>query len=391
MTHRKTGRVGYRASAMLLLTGVSLLACCSGDQPRASPSVLDAGIPADVTGEGLTDAEEALADRTPSFPFTLDQVLLPNGQTVAAYVAARGITVQDLPVATDATQRLDDVIAGMIAYGYYLTNRDNWQLPATSNAPAQNGLAYSFGEKDPNRRERPPVGTCSTVTQGLDCSGTLYQCANAVGIALPPGSAMDQTSVFTWNAAIPPSYGIEAEVEDGTDPQVGDIISWGNHIGFIGAVGPTFFVIQSNGTSGGPTCPQNLSQNRGPRAVPLQQILAWDFPNPPTYLRLVVSPTDAGPDASHEAMQDADNDGPPACAAAVIAQGGCHTVSDCLCGAPADRQGLCACCFYPFNQNLECQFAAVDAAAGCAAMNAQEVEESQRYGGPGGPFCTTIP
>ncbi len=276
------GWMGGVGAMFGLLAVLAVTPECSSSSSSSSTS--------DVAGEGLTPAQVAQADMTPTVPVTLDEIRFSDGQTLQNYLDARGITVDGIPsTASSPAQKLKDVIAAMVAEGINLSDRTKWQVNG------QNGLAYSYGAKNQNVAGAPPAGSCTAVVQGLDCSGLVYQAATNAGIPLPNGPASLQGTPAPWNTAIPSSWGLKAISVDGSSPQLGDIVSWGSHIGFIGATsGGTVFVTQSNGTSGPTGCATNSSPTgfanptRGPRSVALSQILKW-FSNAPVYVRLVTS------------------------------------------------------------------------------------------------------
>jgi hypothetical protein len=145
----------------------------------------------------------------------------------------------------------------------------------------------------------PPTGACNAdvPVQGVDCSGLVHLAAANAGLFIPVGTASLQSQPDTWNATIPPSWGLEMQsVGNGRGTvQEGDIISWGSHIGIVAKSGTQFVVCQSNGRSDPITvcAPNRNPQKRGPRCIPVAQALRW-FGRDPDQLRLVCTATADG-------------------------------------------------------------------------------------------------
>jgi hypothetical protein len=172
-----------------------------------------------------------------------------------------------------------------------LTDRKKYIYDEADMAPAQFGLAYSYGQRDHTKREFPPFGTCGNRLYGLDCSGLIHQLFKSVGITRGLwGTANSLRTPDTLIKAIKYKYPDfdELKVEDmgnipATKFQTGDIIYWMRpnekgvltvrHIGMV--VLDTLrnlAVVQSNGVSQEwktGDCVKNYSTERGPRIVPL--------------------------------------------------------------------------------------------------------------------------
>jgi hypothetical protein len=186
----------------------------------------------------------------------------------------------------------------MLATAQYLSDRALWQKSDEgANKPAQNGLAYSYGGKDPDIRQKPPAGCCTEQVYGLDCSGFVHQAATSAGLPIPVGPASLQGTPEPWNEALVDGLKLVMKTVDLTQTgyESGDIIGWGSHIGIVvvdAAAGVSVF--QSNGVSGckpeggkdADQCSRNRGPTRGPRRIALADALQW-FGAPSSVLRLV--------------------------------------------------------------------------------------------------------
>lgn len=263
--------------------------------------------PTEIIGEGMTDDQALAADRMPTVEVSADTLVMPSGQSVREYANARGITVDNphstrrdlrtgsIPAeANSPEQRKSDIVNAMQLQASVYIDRSLWYYPAAGNdGPEQFGLAYSYGQKDPTVRARPPAGDCTERLHGLDCSGFVFRSAAAAGIAIPSGPAGTIGLADVWNVALPTGWGLTVtEVRDGS-LESGDIISWGGHIGIIGAKGSNLVVLQSNGRANDGTtreCSRNYGERRGPRAIALEVALrpspvGWGLPNAVLRLR----------------------------------------------------------------------------------------------------------
>ncbi|HCM84405.1 MAG TPA: hypothetical protein DIS76_07560 [Rhodospirillaceae bacterium] len=183
------------------------------------------------------------------------------------------------------------IMARMIAEAERLAKRSNWQFP--NQQPPQNGLAYVYGGKDPQRRI---AAGCCPKLNGLDCSGLISMCAQNAEISVSHGaSAQKEPSSWTIN----PSWGVTMEKLPGSSAlEKGDIVYWktvqtgGAHIGLVQGE----YIIQSNGKyvqncdqSGAAECVRNYSIKRGPNKWPISTAVRA-FGNPTAVLRLSLTP-----------------------------------------------------------------------------------------------------
>ena len=171
----------------------------------------------------------------------------------------------------------------MFAMGNYLVD-DYYHTYSSDGAdsPAQTGLAYSWGSKDYNVRQFPPVsnGCMTKKLYGLDCTGMLWAMTESANLSVAPRfnffvEYLSNAQMWT-NAFKASSDYKELEMKDmGQIPQSmmknGDIIFWPSHVG-VYLYGKIY---QSNGSANGGSCDANISAARGPRAISLAEVLAY--------------------------------------------------------------------------------------------------------------------
>lgn len=260
-------------------------------------------------GDELPADIAVLADATEKVPVDLGEVTFSEGETLAAYIARRGILAPTAPTEaktasvrplrlplnpSGAEEKRKDVIATMLRAGTMFIDRSQFVRSADPpEGPAQAGLAYSYGSRDPWVRRRPPAGECTAPVFGLDCSGLLRAMALHAEIPLPLSTATMQSDVDLWNRSLPKSWGLRFVRVTDTTYQAGDIVYWsgGPHIGIVAGNGSNPKVIQSNGRSGpaGAECDKNLTKARGPNAVYMETMTSgkgWFKRSPDVVLRL---------------------------------------------------------------------------------------------------------
>ena len=258
--------------------------------------------------EGLSSADLEKLDSIPDTDVDPSQIVLPNGMTLSTYAASRGIAsgaVQPqyektqerildlLPVAQGPEQKKNDVIAKMVltAQDYACARRSaspctKWNFSADTsdpvNKPSQIGLTYVWGGKTPGVRTLPADG-CPQMTFGMDCSGLIYNLANAVGISVPAGTAATQSVASNWN--IPVAWDLKMSVVTDGTIQVGDIVSWGNHIGIAETSGTNATASFISSTGGSGLCLANIKPPKGPRSLKISAMPS----SPSTVLRMVTT------------------------------------------------------------------------------------------------------
>lgn len=256
--------------------------------------------------EGVSPAELARLEAIPDSRLPVDSVILPNGQQLDDYLAARGFLDANgnlLPLdagwplfSLNATapvgpqQRKNDIVARMLwAARDYACGRANprctkWDYPADAadpvNRPAQTGLTYVYGGKTLERRI-PGTDRCTKLTFGVDCSGLISLVAAAGGLTAPVHSST-QADPEQWS--IPASWQLQWKVVTDGTIQAGDLLGWPGHIGIAenNGSGTKASFISSTGAPN--ECAKNLQPPRGPRFLPVS---AWS--GTPTVLRLVTT------------------------------------------------------------------------------------------------------
>lgn len=274
--------------------------------------------------EGLSSTDLERIDASPESSLPEDQVILPNGQPLSDYANTRGITPDDgstqsptnksssttvphisapppttvplinaLPPATGPQQKKNDVVSKMLrvarnyACGRSTSNPcTTWNFAADPsdpiNKPAQTGLTYVYGGKNPNVRTLPQDGY-PKMTYGMDCSGLVYNIATAAGIPLPQGTAATQGNPDSWG--IPPEWQLKMKLITDGLVESGDIVAWSDHIGIAESSGSSSSVnvISSTGQPGDGE--KNIKPPRGPRSLLITQLKS----SAPTILRLVTT------------------------------------------------------------------------------------------------------
>lgn len=137
-------------------------------------------------------------------------------------------------------------IAEMIANGLILTQKNRFSYPDQGpSKPQQNGIAYSFGSKQYESREKPS-GSCNSNLElhGLDCSGFIYQITKKSELPLAPTADncnvafLNNPELWTKAFAVSPFFNkLKMEYVKVTRPkpdlQIGDIVLWTGHVGMI--------------------------------------------------------------------------------------------------------------------------------------------------------------
>jgi cell wall-associated NlpC family hydrolase len=265
-------------------------------------------------GEGLSTDVLAALDASPNSSATLDDAILEDGQSVAAYAVSRGITSdlavpqganaaaakfkQELPQdVTGPQQRKKDVITKMLEVAYALTcgaegSKATCPPQVTTadaadpkNQPAQVKYVYLSGIKDPTNRAKATRGGCPELRFGLDCSGLIYQVALAAQMQVVTGQAIDQGNPKNWT--LPKDWQLEWKVATDGTFQAGDLVVWSDHIGIVSKAGADPVIISSLGTPG--DCERNLTS---PRRGPVSKTLSYiqkEKKDKPFTLRLVAT------------------------------------------------------------------------------------------------------
>lgn len=282
-----------------MILGLLSIATCKKDTGNEDSTISNA------TDDLSTEDAEYL-DKIEHINYPTYNIMLQNGQSVYDYLNAN-----DPDFLTNMRSKLKSsikpkgeepldykmvLIARLLAAGSEFIYRDNFNYKAVSgdaNAPAQHGLAYSYGQKDYTIREKPPWSgnNCPQKIYGLDCSGLVYQMAAYSELFFPPNpkaycNADFLSKISNWEQAFKNSkefknLSIQAFGQlELSEIETGDIIYWnyphrGNqvakHIGIALSTTNGLGAYMSYGNSG--SCEANLSDKRGPVQLKLDNRL----------------------------------------------------------------------------------------------------------------------
>lgn len=241
---------------------------------------------------------EAQLAAQPTTSYTLDEIVLPNGRTVAEVLAECGLGSgpggqhsarmhQALSAVGPQTQKAI-LLARMLATAHWLTDRSEHQHLQEDDvngvpSPAQNGLAYVWGGKDKNVYERKVAKKyCTTMAlYGLDCSGFITMVAGGAGVDVKDNGADQNANTLkdpvVWTTAfarmgLTKIYAKDVGKLHPSELESGDIVFWymkpespstATHTGMILSPGDSTLVLFQS--EGGDTCEINTRSDRGPR------------------------------------------------------------------------------------------------------------------------------
>ncbi|MEI7581223.1 hypothetical protein [Runella sp.] len=226
---------------------------------------------------GDTDTPDDLnewIEQQPVANLPLNKMLLPNGRSIENFQKEYAAKYKGGRIAEDYNpeDQKNMVIASMGEVAQRLCNRENFQYAIDApDGPAQNGLAYSWGQSNYKKRELPPSSPdcsgdvpCPFRIYGLDCSGFI---TNLLREATDPSakallftsinrenSTTQGTEKF-WNDLLKQNKKFDkVEIKkkgqlDAGSLKSGDIIHWPGHIGYVFESGGKLYIYQSNGKS----------------------------------------------------------------------------------------------------------------------------------------------
>lgn len=209
--------------------------------------------PPAIQEEYVTPELSEKLENTETVVLSTSDIVLPNGLTIEEFEDIWGGGLKSQKSSSSYSNYSRDVlIMKMIKSALFLSEKSNHDKSSDGdNRPAQKGLAYGAGLKNPNKREKPTAGECNRDLElyGLDCSGFIWQLFLSAGInSFPYGPAEKQRMPSTIKESIVAAYPdakktiLVEDLEDkiGVDYLVtGDIIYWKNsegrayHIGMI--------------------------------------------------------------------------------------------------------------------------------------------------------------
>lgn len=238
--------------------------------------------------EGLSAEDLSRIDAAPESSLPSGSVILPNGQSLDAYLRSRGLPTNPNNPAADASgsgirldpspptgpqQRKNDIVAQMLSsardFACARTPQPctKWNYPADPadpvNKPSQTGLTYVYGGRTPSVRTKPVDG-CPQQTYGMDCSGLIIKIAQVAGLTAPASSG-PQSIPENWK--IPEEWQLKMKLVTDGAIESGDLVAWPGHIGIAesSGSGKNVNVISATGRPG--ECTRNISPPRGPRSL----------------------------------------------------------------------------------------------------------------------------
>jgi uncharacterized protein (TIGR02145 family) len=234
----------------------------------------------------------------PDTTVELSDIILRNGQDVLTFLQendpdflnnlGRFGSQPGKPKSTlSNSQKLNLLIARMMAKANYLCNDANFTFLSDTDVVKQTGLAYRWGGKGTgkdipyyNKDDLPKSTECMIGIKfcGLDCSGMVYLMNLEAGFP----SVVHKNSYNVTNIRDPKKWTTALENSEfngiickdmGKLPyyklKAGDIILWGTqHVGICN--GPAIY--QSNGDRGLPGCSNNFLPTCGPNPKPLSAL-----------------------------------------------------------------------------------------------------------------------
>ena len=195
--------------ALHLVCGLALVMGCAEDKKSLDPTQ-----PAELPDQ-LSDQAVAVLDTSRRANLKLEELLLPNGQNLKAYLRAKDSSVFHLrrtnTQAFDPLDRKTYLIGVMLYQAWWLTQDRIYPAGPNPNEPLQtSGLGYVYGSKQILERKSTRElrrGTCEERLFGIDCSGFVSLAAGYQGAVrgLPDG-ANNQSDAGVWETALKSSY-----------------------------------------------------------------------------------------------------------------------------------------------------------------------------------------
>jgi len=262
--------------------------------------------------EGLSVEEDSLIASLPSRSFAASEILLPNGETIEAFLkrtnpAALPKWGARVDSATGIAGGADDAyyafVSDLLSSAYRMsynpvkpfTAKDEGEVtqiikdkPVKFQQPSQIGYAYVWNS-DTSLSKRKRAGNCNTLLYGVDCSAMATIMFNNAGLTFPEKYAANtlateeilnqamKTSPVLSNFA----YRYEIEPYNFDQISAGDVIYFAHddgevfHIGIAlnAQDGSGIWIYQSNGTNASPGCNTFWPPDRGPHAIPFRKMI----------------------------------------------------------------------------------------------------------------------
>jgi hypothetical protein len=257
--------------------------------------------------EGLTETQDSLFSMLPSIIPPINTLKLPGGLNLDSFMILNDpqFHSQWSRVSSIDLKYAKNIFIGrmfMVASKYI--NRSNYIKSAGNDAtiePAQHGLAYAWGSRNPDQRYLHTTGPnptqCPERIYGLDCSGMLIKELQNAGLNIPHNISTQQLSQADYiNNLLAQSpdfkylrYKDYSGVSGPSIGEAGDILCFGDnghvtHIGLLsGNLNGKNYVYQSNGSYKLPKCEKNfnpsstIDHRKGPRCVEQTNFLHPDW------------------------------------------------------------------------------------------------------------------
>lgn len=293
------GNFVFKVADSYLQTGSNLLAVRARD--TGGMAYLDMMV-SGASGQEDNPTDELIEffQDLPTAPWNPDDLIVDGDPSAGAFGSSNPASTP--PTNSELTEKLR---RDLTRNAFYFTQKANFRNPCGKPAntnPRQNGLAYSYGQRNACLLSYPPVGECkSKKVYGLDCSGlvlsALRRChfpfrnatADKIARCDPDSGCYLQDLVDAHPVYKGKVYVTEKGPIDAAEFKSGDIIWWKKengeamHIGVVGVFGdsPRLRIAQSAGTHlkrkncEGKGCERNWGPKGGPRVVDISDIMNW--------------------------------------------------------------------------------------------------------------------
>ena len=262
---------------ILLLLAVAILFACNKDDGDTVNNKPEQGL----GDEQLAYWESLGADHS----FTSDDLQFEDGTPMSNWMRmyesdfysqyGRSAHPTQRNEAVSLSARLKSLIATYTYAAEWLIQDENF------NFTDQTGIGYVWGSTQyltksacQHDHEKTPACGCTSYSNGLDCSGYIYQMFDISNLGIPGTGTTAYSATDLWQKALNKSASYNGLIikNKGKLPfnqlMVGDIIdSPGHHIGIVGMVGGKKKIFNSLG-SWKKTCMVNSDSKHGPIATP---------------------------------------------------------------------------------------------------------------------------
>lgn len=266
----------FRLFTLVIVVQIAIIGC----KKSALPDADDPINPLYNQGINIVDTvsaqDEAILETYIMEPPSDDQFIGLDGNVVNG----RGI---------EKNGTKNNIIKSIIKKGRELTRlKKTLSYPSEgSDKPAQNGLVYSFGQRDFEHRLAPPDGNelhRKYSVYGTDCSGLMINLLKNAGINISNNTSVSSfennlvtalKATTNYKAVNIYNMGQGVTLDE---IRTGDFIQWPGHIGFVcELLDGTKIMFQSNGTGipkNEADQARNLGEKRGVKIINLTQAIS---------------------------------------------------------------------------------------------------------------------